>query len=230
MKLRKNIIFLLLALMVLLAGCGQGSQQSSDDQDAENTESNVSVEDVKYDISKESVEVKDKNIEIFYPEVVDYPGELLMGYMNQSLKEIADIYSDSTSYSNVSIDYEIGKMDDDILSVIFRGSANMEGIGDINILDSVNLDVISSNEIEYDNFIKEDKEDKVKEILDEKLKDMGMENGLEAEGIRIYFKDDNVVFYYMPLDDSAKEFVEVSVPMTEIEDYTNESFGEAPVN
>lgn len=241
MKLKNVVISTLLISSIAFVGCApkeapvdnsngtQKEQPADNKEDAKNSEESAALD---YEVTKEALEVAEKNIKILYPQVTNYPGELLMDYMNQSLKKIADIYGNEGSYTDVNIDYEITRMDEDILSVLFKGTGNMEGIGEIKIQQSMNLDMASSsNEINYNNFIKDDEKSKeeVMKILNEKAKANGLE-GVEAEGIRIYFDGENVVFYYMPLDDSAKEFVELSVPMTELEGHVNTEFGEAPAS
>lgn len=240
MKFKNILISALLISSITFVGCGtqqepadnagetQQEQPADNQEDDKKEETEKESQSLNYEVTKEALEIADKNIKIFYPQVKDYSGELVMEYMNQNLKKIVDTYGNNDSYTDMEIDYEITKMDENILSVLFRGTGKMEGIGEIEITQSMNLDMASSgNEITYDNFIKDDEEAKeeVKNILDEKAKAIGLK-GLEAEGIRIYFNEENVVFYYMPLDDSAKEFVELSVPMEELEGYVNTEFGE----
>lgn len=244
MKFKNILISALLISSITFVGCGtqqetadnpgetQQEQPADNQEDDKKEETEKESQSLNYEVTKEALEIADKNIKIFYPQVKDYSGELVMEYMNQNLKKIVDTYGNNDSYTDMEIDYEITKMDENILSVLFRGTGKMEGIGEIEITQSMNLDMASSgNEITYDNFIKDDEEAKeeVKNILDEKAKAIGLE-GLEAEGIRIYFNEENVVFYYMPLDDSAKEFVELSVPMEELEGYVHTEFGETPAS
>lgn len=243
MKLKNVVVSALLISSITFVGCSpkeapvDNSQDIQKEQPADNGQE-AGDSDIKednalnYEVNKEVLEVADKNIKILYPQVANYPGELLMDYMNQSLKKITDIYGEEGSYTDVNIEYEITRMDEDILSVVFKGTGKMEGIGEVAIKQSMNLDMASSsNEINYENLIKDDEKSKeeVMKILNEKAKANGLE-GVEAEGIRIYFDEENVVFYYMPLDDSAKEFIEISVPMNELEGHINTEFGEAPAS
>ena len=172
--------------------------------------------------------------EAFYPQVEVYGGELLKGYINQSLKRVTDMYTKNPEYTNVKIDYTVTRNDEEILSVLFTGTADMKTTGkNINIMDSVNIDIAkSTNEITYNNLIKDTPEarEAVWNILDSAARKKGIKGGLEAEGIRIYFKDDDIVFYYMPLDDSAEEFVELSIPESEIKEYLNTDFGDRPAS
>ncbi|PAB58698.1 hypothetical protein [Anaeromicrobium sediminis] len=220
----KRLLSLVVAVLLIFTFVGCSKQESNISE--KETEDNKLV--LNYNITKEVLEVESKDTKIDYPQVIDYPGELLMDYMNQSLKRIADIYGNEDIYNHVQIDYEITRMDENILSVLFKGTGEIQGHGKINIQQSINLDMNSSNEITYDNLIKSKEE--VMRILDQKAKDKGIKEGIEAEGVRLYFKDENVVFYYMPLDDSAKEFIELSVSEEDLKEYINTDFGQVPAS
>lgn len=174
------------------------------------------------------------NDKAFYPQVEEFRGELLKGYINQSLKKVTDKYTKNPVYTNVEIDYTVTRNDEKILSVLFTGSAVMTETGNtIPIMDSVNIDVAdSTNEITYDNLIKDTPEAKaaVHQLLDAAARSNGIANGLDAEGIRVYFSGENIVFFYMPADDSAKDFVQLTIPESEISNYLNTSFGVKPAS
>lgn len=175
---------------------------------------------------------KDNN-NVFYPQISGLKGELLMDYVNQSLKKVADKYSGNINYMNVMIDYSVTKQDDKVLSVLYKGTADMKDVGNINIMESVNLDIgMSTNEILYNNIFKNSNVAKleVKKILDEAAKLKGIQGGIQEEGVRVYYSGDNIVFFFMPLDDSAKEFLEISIPKSKIEQYMNTDFGEKPAS
>lgn len=57
-----------------------------------------------------------------------------------------------------------------------------------------------------------------------------MKSGAEFERVRLYYEGENVVFFYMPADDSATRFVEISVPAKELEGLVNTTFGEKPAS
>lgn len=235
MNLKNVIISALLVSSITFVGCGVkeepvgNNDEIKKEQPADNEQG--SEKEVNYEVTKEILEVAEKNIKIAYPQVTNYPGELLMDYMNQSLMKITDLYGNEDQYIDVQVDYEITKMDANVLSVLFEGTGEIKDFREINIKHSMNLDMASSNEINYNNLIKSDEKSKeeVNKILNQKAKEKGLE-GFEAEGVRIYFEGENVVFYYMPLDDSAKKFIELSVPMNELEGYINTDFGEAPAS
>lgn len=123
-------------------------------------------------------------------------------------------------------------MDRDIISVLFQGTGKISGGREINIQRSVNYDIKTSNEIGFDNLIKADQASRaaVRLMLNQKAKTMGLKNGVEFEGVRLYFKGENVVFFYLPADDSATRFVEIGDPMKELESYLNTDFGNRPAS
>lgn len=171
------------------------------------------------------------NIKIHYPQMQNYPGELSQDYMNQSLKKIVDQFSKNDLYSQATINYQVTKQDQNNVSILFTGTGQVNGIGQVNIQRSMNLDLASTNEINYQNYIKDDQtsQTELNNILNDKAQAKGLP-GFEAEGVQIYFQDNNVIFYYMPLDDSAKEFVELSVPVKELDGIINTNFGEHPAS
>ena len=75
------------------------------------------------------------------------------------------------------------------------------------------------DEINAQNFILPTQEAQTafNKILEEKLKEQGIEE-IEVEGLRVYFKDNRAVFYYMIPDDSMQEVVEVVIPLVELEE------------
>lgn len=238
LKLKKLISSVIIISIFTLVGCEIETPKKSNDKidDRAVVEQKINKEEIKldydYKVEKKLLEIKDKNIKIYYPQIKDYPGMMLMDYMNQSLSEILNKYGKKNIYSDVNIDYEITKMDNKVLSILFKGTANIKGIGKKKIQKSVNLDLKTSNEINYDNLIKNDEKSikEIRKILDEKAKQQGIKEGLEAEGISIYFKGEDIVFYYMPLDDSAEDFIELSVPKKNLEKYMNIDFGKLPAS
>lgn len=233
MHCRKILISGALVVSLVLVGCGAEEKLVDNIHEDQKIQREDNTSTLNYNVTKEILEIKEKSTQIFYPQIKNYPGELLMDYANQSLKRTANIYGSEDLYTDVNIGYEITKMDGNILSVLFKGTGKIINHGDIKIQHSINLDMASSlNEITYDNYIKEDEasQKEVKKILDEKAKEKGIERGIEAEGIRLYFKGEDVIFYYMPLDDATKEFIELSVPVEELEGYIHTNFGEAPAS
>lgn len=173
-----------------------------------------------YTVTKKYADT-DKNIA--YPEISGYKGELLADYMNQSLYSIVEKFSNE-GYSNLKLDYEITRMDNDILSVLYKGTVDMEGIGNIKIVDSINLDTAKTGQqITVDNYIKQDEKSKFESVLESSAKAAGIDK-IEAEGMKMYFKDDEVIFYYTPLDDSAEYKAYIPVKESDLKGIAVEEF------
>ena len=179
-------------------------------------------------VTKEFIDSK-KNITIQYPEMKGYRGELLQGYINQSLAKILGLYGQNRSYSDITITYEITRMDKDVCSIVFRGKGLFSGSKEFSILKSINLDTgKSSNEINYGNFVVNDAE--LRKLIARKAVERDLIGFFEAEGINLYFKNDTAVFFYMPLDDMADTFIEVPISLDVIERYISWDFGDMPAS
>jgi hypothetical protein len=226
----KKLIIITSILLLTFTGCSQQATNIPANTMAEKSQENTKASSMnaEYGTTRELVEVASKNTKIYYPKLQGYKGELSMDYMNQNIKQIADFYTTAIEYTDVQLDYEVKRIDEKIVSILFKGSAMLNGTQDIKIQKSINLDVKSTNIIEYKNFINND--EKARQLLDVKAKNAGIIGGFEAEGIFIYFEGDNVVFYYMPLDDAAKDWVELSVPIKELEGLMNTEFGDHPAS
>lgn len=170
-----------------------------------------------YDVKRATLP---NNPHVNYPKVEGYKGELLQNYMNQSLYSVVNKYQ-KDSYSNLRLDYKVTRMDDKILSVLYKGSVDIEGLGTKMLIDSINIDLSKDktvDEINAQNLILPTKEAQTafNKILEEKLKEQGIEE-VQVEGLRVYFKDNRAVFYYMIPDDSMQKVVEVVIPLAELE-------------
>ena len=234
MKLKKlGLLALAGALGLMLAvGCAKeeapnedtnANQQEQIKADADSVKSGYAIERMELEIEQGGSDSK-----VYYPKMSNYKGELTQDYINQSLENAVKMYADKGSYSSAQIDYDIKRMDSDVLSIVFKGTAEPRGLGrEVNIMQSVNIDVATSNEITYENLVKDD--ESMRKVLAKKLKESkNME--FEAEGIRVYFDNGSIVFFYMPLDDSAEEFIQIEVTEGEIEDILNKDFGEHPAS
>lgn len=232
----KKLICMICAgiLMVTLVGCSSQIANTSaiktGNNDMNSIKSNNSSSD--YGATRELLEVKSKNTKIYYPKLQGYKGELSMGYLNQSIKQIAEFYANNKDYTDVQLDYEVKRIDEKIVSVLFKGTGEFKKSRKISIQKSINLDVKSTNPILYENFIKHDERSRVEviKLLDTKAINSGTAKGFEAEGVFIYFEGDNAVFFYMPLDDDANDWMEISLPLVELDGLINTEFGEYPAS
>lgn len=232
----KRLICIICAglLMIILAGCGNQNAEVQASTASNKDEQKIGASDssLEYSTTRELLEVTSKNTKIYYPKLQGYKGELSMDYLNQSIKHIADFYAKAADYTDVQLDYEVKRLDENIVSILFKGNARHSGLREINIQKSINLDVKSTNPIVYENFIKNDEKTnaEVRQLLDAKAKNAGIVKGFEAEGVFIYFEGDKVVFFYMPLDDDARAWVELSIPLAELDGLINTEFGEHPAS
>ncbi|MDF2519580.1 MAG: hypothetical protein K0R84_208 [Clostridia bacterium] len=221
-------------LMFSLAGCSSQAAVISASKKPDNNVLNIAVSSANSDYStaRVSLEAVSKNTKIYYPKLQGFRGELSMDYMNQSIKQAAEFYANKEDYTDVQLDYEIKRLDEKVVSILFKGTGKHNGSREIAIQKSVNLDVKSTNPIIYENLIKDDERSRmeVTKLLDRQAKAKGISKGFDAEGVSIYFEGDNVVFYYMPLVDDAKDWMELSVPLSELEGLINTEFGEHPAS
>lgn len=217
--MKKNILVLctLCVLILIFASCGLKGETPVAKQEKEQTKK------ASYQLTKEKMLDTSIGDVAYYPQIKGYAGELDMDYMNQSLKQPVEKFL-TDDYTNLNLDYKVTEMTDKTLSVVYKGTADNIAVGKVNIEDSVNIDIASTNLITYDNFIKPGARQDVAALL------VDYDLPMETEGIRIYFAGENVVFYYMPADDSAKDFVEVTVPVSELQPYLAVNYGEGPVS
>lgn len=192
----------------------------------EETVTEVAIEEIKeisYSFKTITVDENDNNI-IKYPQIVGLKGELSQDYINQSLAKIRDVYG-KDNYKNVSIDFEVTYMDENYFSVLYRGTVEIDGFKAFDVVKSMTLDMHSTNEIEVDNFIVgENKLQTLKKLF----KEEGI-NDFEAESVFLYFQGDQVVFYFMPLDDDA-DFRFIPVKIEGHGSYFNWDFGAHPAS
>lgn len=228
-------IIVLLAAVALLGGC---APQSDIEQSQEiNKEETVVVEtpeeesqasQASYTLKTDTYVDETDNIYIDYLVMTDYPGELTQDYINQSFVSIIDLYSNNDLYEKVQIMPEIWLTTDDRISILYNGTITLSGGRTVEVLHPINIDVASSNEITFDNLFNDT--EVVRKLVGDKVISEGISDFFEAEGIRIYMNDEKVFFAYMPLDDSASEFIKVSLERSELEGYMNTDFGQHPAS
>jgi hypothetical protein len=232
--MKKKIRLVIALLSLCLVGCIQGPETVTPEAHEETKTvvqggSQEDTQTVGYVLVTREFVDSEKNITIQYPEMIGYRGELLQDYMNQSLAKICELYGQNESYSDLTITYEITRMDKDVCSVVFRGKGLFSGNKVFSILKSMNLDTgRSSKEINYDSFVVNDAE--LRRLIGEKAVYGGLVAFFAAEGINFYFKDAAAVFYYMPLDDMADTFIEIPISLDAIEEYINWDFGDKPAS
>lgn len=232
--MKKVLSIMLIALTI--TGCTPAEQPVEAPVEApvestvpgEENQEEIPAEEKAYTLVPEVYEDKDNAVRIVYMQMEGYKGELTQGYINQSLEKIVDLYSDTGYLLEVSISPVTWVEDQDVLSITYEGKGVLQGGRVIEILMPVTIDMATSNENTYDNLILDD--EAVRAILAEKVIEQELAEFFEAEGIRMYMDGENIYFAYMPLDDSADEFIRVSVPKSELEQYLNTDFGDHPAS
>lgn len=177
-----------------------------------------------YSLTQQVYENGDKSKVINYPKIENYKGELLQQYMNQDILGLVNGYAENNMYKSISMDYSIEKSDDKYISILFSGTAEIEGFNNkMNIMDSITFDLDTGNRISAENYIKDSEGFKI--ILENNAA-----KPLEYESLRFYFKGDDVVFYYRPLDDSSNFYDIININRGVMLDVANDSFGEKPAS
>ncbi|PAB61064.1 hypothetical protein [Anaeromicrobium sediminis] len=217
MDFMKISISILLIMVLSLTACGL--KEGPIDKEEEDMALN-------YEIEKKELSLE-KNIKLYYPELKSTSTEMKFDKVNEDFKNAIEPYSNKEVYSHVNIDYEVTKKNNKVISVLYDGKGKMINIGEIKIKTSVTFDLEANEEITSYNVFKKDEESqkKVKDIINEKAKAQNIDN-VEAEGMNLYLRDNYIILFYMPLSDTAKEFVEIKIEINEIKDYIDPKFKE----
>ncbi|QEK12901.1 DUF4163 domain-containing protein [Crassaminicella thermophila] len=233
MKYKKILLCTIIATgLVLSVGCTKEVENNKT-----STETAVDVSEKKseasYDIVKKSI--KNDYVEVYYPQIENMAGELIMDYINQDLENaLKNHIKEATELkSKLVIDYEVTYKGEDILSIVFKGTQKHEG-GEYKILYAINFDLKTSNKIFAKNLIKPDESAKnaINELLKEAAKDnktMKHEFTGFGDWMGVYFTDDALVFYYLE-DDMSTDYVKLSISRDEAKPYLNTEFGERPAS
>lgn len=185
--------------------------------------------------SLESHVITKENIHVSYPQLVNYPGELSMGYMNQDLENAITPYIEEASNIKqaLNIDYQIMYQGDDIISILFNGSQNFEN-GVYPIVHAVNFDLKTTTQINASNLILKDKTSRNKVdqlILNAISTDDTLETSVKgfADWMGVYFTNDSIIFYYLE-NDFATAYTFIDIPKSLMQPYLNTTFEEHPAS
>lgn len=175
-----------------------------------------------YGLSLETWKAENKSIR--HPVLEDFRGELLQDYMNQSLSAVVDLFAEET-WEAADIECTVTRRDEGLLSVRFTGTVRLKGLDrDLPVLKSVTLDMAETgNVLSPDAFIRDP--GGLKSLLE-----TWHGAPLEYEGLSFYLRGTDAVFYFMPPDDSARAFVEIAVPLDQVEPYVSWDFGDRPAS
>lgn len=235
----KRVVGLLL-LALVFTGCSVNNEMTETTEETtetvvvENKVKEEAIEDVSlevndlYNLSTKEYSDDEKGINIRYLQMENYEGELIQDYINQGLAAVVDQYIEADYLKAVELSPVVWMADENTISVTYEGRGILENGREIELLVPANIDIASSNDINYYNLIKDDSA--VREILGQQVVEQGLADELVAEGIRVYMNSEKVFFAYMPLDDTATELIRVGVKKELIEKYLNTDFGEHPAS
>lgn len=153
---------------------------------------------------------------VTYPQVVGYKDQTIEVQINQGLKDVLKKY-ETDAYTNLNVDYKVTRIDDKVLSVLYTGCVDIEGLGTKMIKESINFNMETGDVIALEKKLGGDDATgkALRQMLEQKIKEKGMTETM-FEGVRSYFKDSRVIFYYVVPDDSSQQFVEIEVPLAEL--------------
>ncbi|MGL4737809.1 MAG: DUF3298 domain-containing protein [Cellulosilyticaceae bacterium] len=155
---------------------------------------------------------------VTYPQITGYKDQVTQQRINEQLKDVLKKYEAGT-YSNLNVYYKLTRIDNEVLSVLYRGSVDIEGLGTKMIQESKNFNMQTGEEIALEKHLAQGDQvgQKLQQLINEKLKEKGITE-TSIEGLRSYFKDSRIIFYYVVPDDSMQQWVEVEIPLDELRD------------
>lgn len=171
------------------------------------------------DVHIENLVDKD-NKEIRYPKIVGLEGKLEK-QVNTKIEEYIKEIKENDLYKDLKLGYEISLLSDEKMSIIFYGTFDFEE-SERTFIKSLNLDLKIAEEINFENYFKDDKESQEK--LGELLQDVAKEQlnmDFEVEGKEIYFKGSKVVVFYYPLDDNVVSPVSLYISLENVKNLIN---------
>lgn len=167
------------------------------------------------DRSVEIIKIEDENNkDIVYYEIKG----IEEASINEKIKDFVKDLEENEIYKDLKLDSEISFLNDDKISMVFRGSYEFNN-SEKYLVKSLNLDLKTGNEITFESYFKddEDSQGKLEEILNKQGKEQG-QTEFEAEGRWIKFKGSNVIVFYYPLDDSVIYPTELYIPLEDVKD------------
>lgn len=160
---------------------------------------------------------------VFYPQVGGLRDAVFTDKVNQTLKKFAAKYV-GEKFKNVTLDYTVTHQDNKLISVFFQGVGEMDNGQKIKIVDSINVAITNEGQlVAFDNLVQD--KDKARQALKKQLDRAAARKGITDTGYagvaNLYFTNMDIVFLCMPSDSRQKDFLELSVPIHEINNYLN---------
>lgn len=199
-----------LVLALALSGCGKTAPAADPRDGQASGEQSQTVPQAAY----EDASVTD---EIHYPQLTEFPGELLMDYMNQSLAHPAQSLESLDTKDSKALSYEVGRCDGTWVSVLYTQTLTAPDGTETRTQTAVNLEGGSAQEVTMDNAFRD--KAAVLKLLETQPGDAP---------VSFYLNGDGAVFFFRPEDDPSRDYVTQTIPYASLEGYWN-TFGQ-PAN
>lgn len=165
----------------------------------------------------EEIDASKDEMKIKYPSLEFEKNKAVESLFNQKMEDYITSVKENPMFFDIDLNYNFSLISEDIVSVIFRGKFHSLG-KEKDLIKVMNINMKDGKEIDYDNYFKDDfrSRNELKRILNREVR-KGYSKEFEAEGIFIYFTENNIVLYYYELDDSAVVPIEIYLNYDEIE-------------
>lgn len=215
--MKKRIWILTLALALLLTGCGQKQSTPSEETPQQGQEEPVQ-EGQQTPAAQAVYEDAQLTEGIHYPQLTQFPGELLMGYMNESLARPAKTLEELETQDAKSLDYAVTRCDTEWVSVLFTRTLTAEDGSVDQAMIGMNLSGKTGAEATLDDT-----------FSDPAAVTALLETAPDGD-LGFYMDETGVVFFFRPGNDPAKDYVTQTVPYEQLEGLWNEAVGERPAS
>lgn len=215
--MKKRIWILTLALALMLTGCGQKQSAPSEETPQQGQEEPAQGEQAAQD---KTVAYEDAQLteDIHYPQLTEFPGELLKGYMNESLARPAKVLEEFETEDAKALNYEVTRCDEAWVSVLFTRTLTAEDGAIDQALIGMNLFGKTAAEATLDDT-----------FTDPAAVTALLETAPDGD-LGFYMDETGVVFFFRPGNDPARDYVVQTVPYEQLEGLWNETVGQRPAS
>ena len=154
--------------------------------------------------------------------VLSYEGnKVVESLFNQKIDGYITSILNNDMFFDLDLDYNISALNEDLISLVFRGKFTNLG-KEKDLVKVLNIDLKTGEEINFDSYFSKDpeKQEELKKLIEKEVR-KNYNKEFEAEGLFIYFKENQVVIYYYELDDSAVVPIEIYLDKDKIKDLIN---------
>lgn len=205
-----------LVLSLVLSGCGK-TAPAADPRDGQ--ASGEQSQPVPQEAGQVACEDASLTGDIHYPQLTEFPGELLLDYMNQSLARPAQSLESLETQDGKELSYEVGRCDDTWVSVLYTQTLTAADGTKSQTLTAVNLAGTTADEVTMDNAFQDPAA--VLKMLDTQPGDAA---------VSFYLDQDGAVFFFRPEDDPSRDYVTQTIPYASLEGCWNDSLWERPAS